>query len=153
MQPSNQTRVTRARGRLAFDLQSPARPPRSACGTGPVICGYQQSGVLPSREAKQMGHLVTRWHKTGLVLFPRVHECVLGAPAGLATLRSETTCLQRFHVQSAAPYSRCMTQRDSADYVLTFFFSTSAAHTHTHMHAHKKHSDHVCSAVLSNSAV
>lgn len=69
-----------------------------------------------------MGHLVTHWHQTGVVLFPRVRECVFGAPTGLAMRRSETTCLQRFHVPSAAPYSPCMTQRDSAYYVLTFFF-------------------------------
>lgn len=68
-----------------------------------------------------MGHLVTHWHETGVVLFPRVCECVFGAATGLAMRRSETTCLLRFHVWSAAPYSHCMTQRDSAFYVRHFF--------------------------------
>lgn len=68
-----------------------------------------------------MGHLVTHWHETGVVLFPRVCECVFGAETGLAMRRSETTCLLRFHVWSAAPYLHCMTQRDSAFYVRHFF--------------------------------
>lgn len=127
--------VTRAAGRLAFDLQraklsqSPVRPParQEALGTGPVICGHQQSRrPAEQRGAKQMGHLVTHWHETGVVLFPRVCECVFGAATGLAMRRSKTTCLLRFHVWSAAPYSHCMTQRDSAFYVLKIF-STLAA--------------------------
>lgn len=82
---SHQTKGDTGEGRSAFDLQR-AKLPRSrqerTCGTGLPICGHQQPAVLPSREAKQMGHLVTHWHQTEVVLFPRVHEGVRGAPAG-----------------------------------------------------------------------
>lgn len=34
-----------------------------------------------------MGHLVTRWHQTGVVLFPGVRACVFGAGTRRATPR------------------------------------------------------------------
>lgn len=95
-----------------------------------------------------MGHLVTHWHETGVVLFPRVCECVYGAATGLAMRRSETTCLQRFHVWSAAPYSHCMTQKDSAFYVLNFFSTSAAQKNHKTPPKHY----HFRSAVLSSPA-
>lgn len=50
---------------------------QEACGElGWRSVGTTSPASLLGRGAKQMGHLVTCWHKTGAVLFLRAHVCV-----------------------------------------------------------------------------
>lgn len=64
-----------------------------------------------------MGHLVTPWHGTGLVLFPRVRQRAFGATRRPGHAAFGDHLSSGFHVRSAAPYSHCMTQRGSASFL------------------------------------